>query len=127
MYGNIRASQNIMQHAQGVLGRLRYKNLRMEAHKMFKIVDENPKPTRLEKEFKAVKRLAKDNLNFDWLVIAYSAFLSLMVLITLVIGDAIAWLTVSLIIVIGICIFMHVLISLGIIYPLRFRILYKKR
>lgn len=93
---------------------------------MFKIVDESPKPVRLREEFEAVKEMAKENLNFDWLIIAYSAFLSLIVLITCVIGDAIAVATASLIAVIGLCIFLHVLISLGILCPLRYRILYKR-
>jgi len=92
---------------------------------MFKIVDESPKPTRTRLEFEAVKGLAKDNFNFTWLVIAYGAFLSLCVIIASVYNDTITLLVASLYGVIGICIVMHVLISLGIIYPGRFKILYK--
>ena len=84
------------------------------------------KPSRARLEFEAVKGLAKDNLNFDFLVIAYAAFLSLCVLITTVLNDYTVA-AASLVIVIGICITVHVLIKFKLIYPGRFKILYKRK
>ena len=94
---------------------------------MFKIVDENPKPTSLEKEFKAVKGLARNNFNDFFILVSCIALFSLLVLATTVIDDLIEVAAASLVIIIGIFFVLYILGECKLIYPLRYRILYKRR
>jgi len=91
---------------------------------MFKIVDESP--TRLEKEFEAVKGLAKNNFNDFFILVSYIALFSLLVLVTCITGKSITFAVATLVVIIGLFFVLFILGECNLIYPLRFRILYKK-
>jgi len=91
---------------------------------MFKIVEEHP--TRLEREFKAVKGLAKNNFNDFFILVSYIALFSLFVLAACITGESITFATATLVVIGGLFIVLFILGECRLIYPLRYRILYKK-
>jgi len=94
---------------------------------MFKIVDESPKPTRARLEFEAVKGLAKDSFNEGFLDISLMALISLLVLATCITGNSITFAAAILVVMVGLFFALYWLGECKLIYPLRFKILYKRK
>ena len=91
---------------------------------MFKIVDENPKPTRLEKEFKAVKAMAKENYEFNKFTFVYTLIWCLLLLYVLFDNSLLIFFTAGTVVMLGLSFFYWVLVSSKIV-PKKYRILYK--
>ena len=89
---------------------------------MIKIV----KPSRARLEFEAVKGLERDSFNEGFLYIGLMTLLSLFVLATCIFGELITFATATLVVLSGFFIALYVLGECKLIYPLRFRILYRK-
>ena len=90
---------------------------------MFKIIDDSP--TRLEKEFKAVKEMAKNNYYYN-LFIASVIFLWSIELVLVLVGVvSITFFVATSVVYFGIMFFWGILTQLGVV-PKRFKILYKK-
>ena len=84
------------------------------------------KPSRARLEFEAVKGLAKDSFNEGLFFMSFMGLISLFVLMTCISGKLITFATATLVVLSGFFIALYVLGEFKLIYPLRFRILYRK-
>ena len=87
----------------------------------------NKERARRLREFEAVKGLAKNNFNDYFILISTMALFSLLVLITSVVGDDIAFATATLVVISGSFFILYILAECKLIYPLRFKILYTRK
>ncbi len=85
------------------------------------------KPSRARLEFEAVKGLARDSFNDYFLLMASMALLSLLVLMTLISGEFITLATATLVVLSGLFFALWVLGEFKMVYPQRFKILYKRK
>ena len=88
---------------------------------MFKIVEE--RPTRLRKEFKAVKEMAKENFNFDFFLFGFFAIWPLVLLISMLDYDFLTIFVAGSVILSGLGFFLYIVNPV----PRRYNILYKRR
>ena len=87
---------------------------------MFKIVEEHP--TQLEKEFKAVKEMTKENFNFDFFLYGFFAIWPLVLLISMLDYDFLTIFVAGSVVLSGLGFFLYIVNPA----PRRYRILYKK-
>ena len=92
---------------------------------MFKIVDESPKPTRTRFEFEAMKKMTKENYNFNKLVFVYSFVWFLMLLYAMFDNSLLMFFTAGTVVMLGLSFFYWVLTDNNKV-PKKYRILYKK-
>ena len=91
---------------------------------MFKIVEEHP--TQLEKEFKAVKEMTKENYEFNAFVFVYSFVWFLMLVLSLFDSLLFTLFVAGTVVMMGVSFFYWMLLNVFHIFPKRYRILYKK-
>ena len=91
---------------------------------MLKII----KPSRARQEFEAVKGLARDSFNEFFMLVGLIAHFSLIVLATYVEGgELITFTAATLVVISGLFFALYWLGECKLIYPLRFKILYKRK
>ena len=82
-----------------------------------------------KKEFEAVKGLAKEGFNDYFMLMEMMSILSLLVLATCISGESepITFAAATLVMLSGTFFIFWILSQLGLIYPRRFKILYKRK
>ena len=90
---------------------------------MFKIIDENPKPTRLREEFEAVKELTKENFNFDFFLFGFFAIWPLVLLTSIFDNNFLTIFAAGSVVLSGLGFFLYIVNPA----PKRYRILYKRK
>ncbi len=80
-----------------------------------------------KKEFEAVKRMAKDRFNEGFLLIGLIAYISSCVLYTSITGESITFAAATLVVASGLFFGLYILGEFELIYPGRFKILYKRK
>ncbi|MEA3421344.1 MAG: hypothetical protein U9Q97_06675 [Acidobacteriota bacterium] len=85
------------------------------------------KQTRERQEFEAVKCIVRDSFNDFFVLMGFAALISLWVLTACIMRDSITFVAAVLVVMTGFFFALYFLGEFKVIYPRRFRILYKRK